>query len=136
MLALEDYFIRRKLGDKINEFDADKKDENRARCIQYIDDYFDAYISKDAKSKKTSNVSETDQEVSKVANDLHTSLEDLPDTLTAKMIAKHLQVSQRHAYNLMQLSPAVGGIPSFQIGKSRRVSKENYLRWLSDKEHL
>lgn len=57
-------------------------------------------------------------------------LKDLPDILTAQMIAKHQHISRRRVYELFQLSPAAGGIPCYSIGISKRVLKSDYADWM------
>lgn len=56
--------------------------------------------------------------------------EELPDILTAKHISEHLHVSKRRAYELLQISPSIGGIKSFTFGRSVRARKDDYLKWL------
>lgn len=45
MLKLEDYIIKRKKADKIDEFDLKKHSENMATVINYVTDYFNNYLS-------------------------------------------------------------------------------------------
>lgn len=59
------------------------------------------------------------------------SLDEFPDILTAKHIADHLHVSKLRVYELLQLSPAVGGIKIFSFGRSVRARKEDYALWLA-----
>ncbi|MEK0313705.1 helix-turn-helix domain-containing protein [Cohnella sp. 56] len=56
-------------------------------------------------------------------------LEDLPDVCTPQMAASYLGVSRQYIYELCQLTPALGGLPSYQIGKNRRIEKEDLLKW-------
>jgi excisionase family DNA binding protein len=58
-------------------------------------------------------------------------MEELPNILTAQDIATFLRIGRKRVYELMQLSPTHGGIPSFSVGKSRRVEKKDFLRWLA-----
>ena len=60
-------------------------------------------------------------------------LEDKPDILTAALIAGYLKLSPRRVYELMDIAPEAGGIPSFRIGKSKRVFKGDFENWLDDK---
>jgi hypothetical protein len=55
---------------------------------------------------------------------------ELPEILTAKIIAEYLAISKRRVYELFQLKPEVGGIKCFEIGKSKRVDKQDFLNWL------
>jgi len=55
----------------------------------------------------------------------------LPDILTAQDIASHLRISRKRVYELMQMSPKHGGIPCFSVGKSRRVERNDFERWLA-----
>jgi hypothetical protein len=61
-------------------------------------------------------------------------LNDLPDILTAQHIADYLSISRRRVYELFQISEAVGGILNFDIGNSKRVKKEAFIRWLDNRE--
>lgn len=62
------------------------------------------------------------------------TMEELPEILTAKHISGHLHLSLRRVYELLQISPTVGGIKSFDIGRSKRVVKDDYLKWLTKKQ--
>ena len=57
-------------------------------------------------------------------------LNELPDILTAQHIADYLTISRRRVYELFQISPEHGGIPNFEIGASKRVVKEDFMRWI------
>lgn len=62
-------------------------------------------------------------------------LEELPDVLTAKVLAPFLSLSERRVYELMDISKEVGGIPCLRIGRSKRVLKTDLIDWLkSNKE--
>lgn len=128
MIILEDYFARRKQGDKINEFDLEKKEENMARCIQYIADYFEAYIDGDHGENKANPAP---RRKALGGTSISAELVGYPDIMTAKMISEHLLITPQHVYNLMRLDISAGGIPSFSIGRSRRARKDEYLTWLS-----
>ncbi|MED1786194.1 helix-turn-helix domain-containing protein [Brevibacillus laterosporus] len=58
------------------------------------------------------------------------TLEELPPVLTAQHIAKYLHISRRRVYELMELKE----FPLIRIGKSKRVNKEGFIRWLQDQE--
>lgn len=50
--------------------------------------------------------------------------DDLPDILTPQLIADFLHISRKRVYEMMDLSPEHGGIPSFRVGRrGRRVEK-------------
>jgi len=59
--------------------------------------------------------------------------DQLPDILTAQNIADYLGISRRRVYELFQMAPEYGGIPNFDIGFSKRVRKEDFLRWIESK---
>jgi len=59
-----------------------------------------------------------------------TSMNDLPEILTAKHIATYLGISRRRVYELFQLRPNYGGIPNFDIGASKRVEKKDFVVWI------
>lgn len=61
--------------------------------------------------------------------------QNLPNILTAKHIASYLGISRRRVYELLQMSEEVGGIRNFQIGLSKRVDKEDFLRWIEQKKN-
>jgi len=62
-------------------------------------------------------------------------MNDLPNILTAQDIAKYLRVSPKVVYELMGISPAHGGIPSFRVGRrGKRVEKADFLRWLAERK--
>ncbi len=54
----------------------------------------------------------------------------LPDVLTAGMISKFLNLSQRRVYELMDLNPNHGGIKCLRIGRSKRVLKTDLILWI------
>ncbi|MCW2277767.1 helix-turn-helix domain-containing protein [Heliophilum fasciatum] len=60
--------------------------------------------------------------------------DDLPDVLTAQHIANFLGISRRRVYELLKMSPGVGGIPSFEIGASKRATKVDFLAWIEAKK--
>ena len=61
-------------------------------------------------------------------------IHDVPEIITPTQIACLLQISRRRVYELIQLNPRFGGIPSFDIGGSRRVRKEAFQQWLTNRE--
>jgi len=63
--------------------------------------------------------------------DSATSINNLPEFLTAKHISGYLNISRRRVYELFQLNPKFGGIPYFSIGSSKRVDKKDFIHWIS-----
>lgn len=61
-------------------------------------------------------------------------MEELPKILTAQDIAKYLRVSRGSVYELMKLNPSSGGIPSFDIGLSKRVERKDFLDWVESRK--
>ena len=61
-------------------------------------------------------------------------MNDLPEILTAQLIANYLGISRRRVYELFQIVPNAGGIPNFEIGLSKRVEKEDFLRWIGERK--
>ncbi len=55
-------------------------------------------------------------------------LEDLPEVLSANMIAEYLSIGYVKALNLIQY----GGIPHLKLGNTYRVAKRNFEVWLMD----
>ena len=62
------------------------------------------------------------------------NFEQLPDVLTAKHIANYLRISRRRVYELLRLRPEAGGIPSFDIGFSKRVDKQDLADWIEQQK--
>ncbi|RUS42056.1 helix-turn-helix domain-containing protein [Cohnella sp. AR92] len=58
----------------------------------------------------------------------------MPNILTAQDIADFLRISRKRVYELMQLSPSHGGIPCFSVGKSRRVERSDFEKWLASRK--
>lgn len=56
-------------------------------------------------------------------------LADLPDILTPQHVADYLGISRRRVYEFCLLNPAVGGLPSYTIGKSRKIDKADLMLW-------
>jgi excisionase family DNA binding protein len=57
-----------------------------------------------------------------------------PDILTVKHIAEYLSLSRKTVYELLKISPQVGGIPSFNIGGSKRVEKKDFIEWMESRK--
>ncbi|PGV47027.1 helix-turn-helix domain-containing protein [Bacillus sp. AFS037270] len=60
---------------------------------------------------------------------------NLPNILTAQHIADYLGISRRRVYELIQMSEEAGGIRCFTIGLSKRVDKEDFLKWIEMKKN-
>ncbi|MFS0820790.1 helix-turn-helix domain-containing protein [Bacillus sp. 1P02SD] len=58
------------------------------------------------------------------------TLEEYPEIMTASHIASYLHISRRRVYELLKLSPANGGIPCIEIGISKRVLREDLMKWI------
>ncbi|HBZ80946.1 MAG TPA: DNA-binding protein [Brevibacillus sp.] len=56
---------------------------------------------------------------------------ELPIILTAKHIANYLHISERRAYELMDLK----SFPLIRLGRSKRVNRESFMRWLLENEN-
>lgn len=56
-------------------------------------------------------------------------LVDLPDILTPQHVADYLGISRHRVYEFCLLHPADGGIPSYTIGKSRKIDKADLMLW-------
>ncbi|MDB5055001.1 MAG: hypothetical protein JWM44_3051 [Bacilli bacterium] len=56
-------------------------------------------------------------------------LEDLPDVLTPQIIADYMGISRRRVYEYCLLPKELGGLPSYTIGASRKVDKEDLIVW-------
>lgn len=63
------------------------------------------------------------------------SMDELPEILTAQHISDYLGISRGKIYELFQINPASGGIPSFAIGTSKRVEKKDFIKWISDQKN-
>ncbi len=53
-------------------------------------------------------------------------LEDLPEILTARMIADYLDIGYTKALHLIQYE----GIKHLQLGATYRVPKQHFIKWL------
>jgi len=63
-------------------------------------------------------------------------VDNLPHILTAQEIADFLRIGRKRVYELLDLSPDHGGIPSFNVGRSRRVEREEFRRWLDRRKEV
>ena len=62
------------------------------------------------------------------------TLDMMPDVLTAKDISEHIGLSRYTVYELMKLPQDRGGIPNIKVGKSKRVLKSEYEKWMNRKQ--
>ncbi|MEN6568283.1 MAG: helix-turn-helix domain-containing protein [Veillonellales bacterium] len=63
-------------------------------------------------------------------------LEELPDVLTAEMLAPFLSLSKRRVYELMDINVNAGGIPCLRIGRSKRVLKTDLVSWMNSNKEV
>jgi len=61
---------------------------------------------------------------------------ELPEIMTAKDISSYLGISRRRVYELFQLHPDHGGIENFEIGMSKRVLKEDLIKWIGKQKKV
>jgi len=61
-------------------------------------------------------------------------MHDLPNILTAQDIADYLRIGRKRVYELMDLPPVQGGIPTFSIGRSRQVEKADFIKWIASRK--
>ncbi|MFA2604384.1 hypothetical protein ABR763_19865 [Bacillus cereus] len=54
MLKLEEYIVRRKQEDHINEFDKGAQIENLQKCVSYVFEYFNNYLDITKMEERTS----------------------------------------------------------------------------------
>lgn len=55
--------------------------------------------------------------------------QDLPDICTPQICADFLGISRGRIYEYCQLAPEANGLPSYQIGGSRKIDKKDLLEW-------
>ena len=53
MLTIEEYIVRRKKEDKLNEFDIDARTQNMKLCVDYVFEYFNNYLNITEVEEKT-----------------------------------------------------------------------------------
>lgn len=58
----------------------------------------------------------------------------LPDLLTAQHVADYISISRRRVYELFKLPVERGGIPCIEIGTTKRVDKQDLIKWLESKK--
>lgn len=59
------------------------------------------------------------------------TLEELPEVLKAQDIADYLGLARYTIYEQFKIPQDLGGIPNFQVGKSRRTMKTDFVRWIN-----
>lgn len=52
-MTLEEYIVKRKREDGINEYDLEKRSENTRICVNYIFEYFNNYLDLKPADEKT-----------------------------------------------------------------------------------
>ncbi|WP_023987478.1 helix-turn-helix domain-containing protein [Paenibacillus polymyxa] len=62
------------------------------------------------------------------------SLEELPEILSAQLIANYLGISRSTVYTLFQTKPQFGGIPNFEVGNSKRADKKDFINWIESRK--
>lgn len=62
------------------------------------------------------------------------ALSSLPEILTAQNIADYLKVSRGSVYQLFKMTPEQGGIPNIAIGITKRVEKNDFIKWIQDQK--
>lgn len=53
MLSIEEYIVRKKKEDKLNEFDLDARTQNMKLCVDYVFEYFNNYLNITEAEEKT-----------------------------------------------------------------------------------
>lgn len=62
--------------------------------------------------------------------------DEMPDILSAQLIANYLGLSRSTIYSLFDVNPEFGGIPNFSIGISRKVDKQVFFNWLESRKKM
>ncbi|MNC00655.1 hypothetical protein D3C75_479870 [compost metagenome] len=60
-------------------------------------------------------------------------LEEMPEVLTAQHIADYLGIARLTVYEQFNIPVERGGIPNFNIGKSRKTLKSDFILYLDKK---
>ena len=60
--------------------------------------------------------------------------EDLPDVITPYIMATYAHIGRSRIYELMDILPEAGGIPSFNVGSTKLAAKEDFLAWIEDRK--
>lgn len=58
------------------------------------------------------------------------TMEELPDIMAPQQAADFAGISRGRIYSYCQLSVEAGGLPSFTLGKSRKIEKKALIAWL------
>ncbi|WP_430789070.1 hypothetical protein VBD025_02705 [Virgibacillus flavescens] len=80
MLKLEEYLARRKIEDKLNEFDVEERMENMRICVNYVFEYFNQYLQIDEMEQKTFI---NNERLEKFRKQLHPYDQDVQDWLVS-----------------------------------------------------
>jgi excisionase family DNA binding protein len=94
----------------------------------------DELIFKIRQEEREKALQELQSSVDKQNTPVMSGLDQLPDILTAKHIAEYLSLSRKRVYELFQIIPTAGGIPNFDIGASKRVDKQEFIKWIDDRK--
>lgn len=62
------------------------------------------------------------------------NLDELPEILSAQLIADYLGISRSTIYTLFQIKPELGGIPNFEVGNSKRAYKKDLINWIESRK--
>jgi excisionase family DNA binding protein len=62
------------------------------------------------------------------------ALEELPDIMSPKHVADFLGISRGRVYEICQVNIDAGGLQSFTIGKSRKITKDDLIQWIELKK--
>ena len=55
---------------------------------------------------------------------------EMPQYLTAKFIQNYLSISKSTVYRMFD----TGELPTVNIGRNRRVKRDEFIKWLNEKE--
>lgn len=96
-MTLEEYIIKRKREDGINEFDIEKRMENTRICVNYIFEYFNNYLDTRPADEKTVL---HEQKVDKYRKILSQYSQDVQDWLVS-LYSSHGKYVHKHLMNLI-----------------------------------
>lgn len=96
-MTLDEYIIKRKREDGINEFDIEKRMENTRICVNYIFEYFNNYLDTRPADEKTVL---HEQKVDKYRKILSQYSQDVQDWLVS-LYSSHGKCVHKHLMNLI-----------------------------------
>lgn len=96
-MTLDEYIIKRKREDGINEFDIEKRMENTRICVNYIFEYFNNYLDTRPADEKTVL---HEQKVDKYRKILSQYIQDVQDWLVS-LYSSHGKCVHKHLMNLI-----------------------------------